>query len=211
MKRTLIALALAAALPFAALADEPMSREFKLPLQARLPSRRAAWTDAANAWAGAFAAMVQKTNGVTIKGAAEFDKEREVRFLDTPGNCTLRAGGYILRERVIRQDYRLTLKTRSKDEAWVRATSIDAPGAATKLEEDVSPPADGKLSRVGDAAARPAAGAEDAGAGGRTVPGAQAAGGQRCAAAGASKACASRRWSTSCPAGRSAAPRSSPG
>jgi hypothetical protein len=32
MKRTLIALVLAAALPFAALADEPMSREFKLPL-----------------------------------------------------------------------------------------------------------------------------------------------------------------------------------
>jgi hypothetical protein len=124
-----------------------MSREFKLPLQ-EAPFAKGSVDGAANAWAGAFAAMVQKTNGVTIKGAAEFDKEREVRFLDTPGNCTLRTGGYILRERVIRQDYRLTLKTRSRDEAWVRATSIDAPGAATKLEEDVSPPADGKLSRA---------------------------------------------------------------
>ena len=147
MKRTLIALVLAAALPFAALADEPMSREFKLPLQEASFAKDSV-DGAANAWAGAFAAMVQKTNGVTIKAAAALDKEREVRFLDTPGNCALRAGGYILRERVIRQDYRLTLKTRSKDEAWVRATSIEAPGAATKLEEDVSPPADGKLSRA---------------------------------------------------------------
>jgi hypothetical protein len=146
MKRTLIALVLAAALPFAALADEPMSREFKLPLQ-EAPFAKGSVDGAANAWAGAFAAMVQKTNGVAIKGAAEFDKEREVRFLDTPGSCNLRAGGYILRERVVRQDYRLTLKTRSADAAWVRATAIDAPGAATKLEEDVSPPADGKLSR----------------------------------------------------------------
>jgi len=146
MKLRLIALALTAALPLAALADEPMSREFKVPL-VHGPFAKGSIDDAATAYAKSFAALVQKTQGVEIKGTAKFDKEREVRFLDTPGSCALRAGGYILRERVVRQDYRLTLKTRSSDEAWVRATRIDAPDAATKLEEDVVPPADGKLSR----------------------------------------------------------------
>lgn len=144
--KKLFALALAAALPLAALADEPMSREFKLPLN-EAPFLQGNVDAAANRWAAAFAPLVQKSFGVAIKGTAEFDKEREVRFLDTPGTCALRANGYILRERVLRQDYRLTLKTRSSDAAWVRATPIDAPGAVTKLEEDVSPPADGKLSR----------------------------------------------------------------
>ena len=146
MKRALIALALAAALPLAAQASEPMSREFKLPLL-QAPFEKGSLDEAAAGYARSFAALVQKTQGVEIKGKAEFDREREVRFLDTPGSCALRAGGYILRERIVRQDYRLTLKTRSADEAWVRATRIDAPEAAVKLEEDVVPPADGKLSR----------------------------------------------------------------
>lgn len=146
MKRTLVALLLAAALPLAARADEPMSREFKLPLQ-QAAFGKGSMDDAAGDYAKAFAALVGKTHGVEIRGRAEYDKEREVRFLDTPGSCALRGGGFILRERVFRQDYRVTLKTRSADEAWVRATRIDAPDAAVKLEEDVVPPADGKLSR----------------------------------------------------------------
>jgi hypothetical protein len=146
MKRTLIALALAAALPLAALAGEPMSREFKLPLQ-QAPFAKGSMDDAATAYAQSFAALVQKSQGVEIRGKAEYDKEREVRFLDTPGSCALRGGGFILRERIHRQDYRVTLKTRSSDEAWVRATRLDAPDATAKLEEDVVPPADGKLSR----------------------------------------------------------------
>jgi hypothetical protein len=150
MQRALIALALLAALPaalpVAAQVGEPLSREFKLPL-VHAPFAKGGIDEAASAYATSFAALVQKIQGVQIKGTAEFDKAREVRFLDTPGSCVLRGGGYILRERVFRQDYRLTLKTRSTDEAWVRATRIDAPEAAAKLEEDVVPPADGKLSR----------------------------------------------------------------
>lgn len=146
MKRALISLALAAALPVAAQTPEPMSREFKLPL-VQTEFAKGSLDDAANAYAKSFAAALQKSQGVDSRGRAEYEREREVRFLDTPGECALRAGGYILRERVLRQDYRLTLKTRSPDEAWVRATRLDAPEASTKLEEDIVPPADGKLSR----------------------------------------------------------------
>ena len=146
MKRTLITLALLAALPAAAQVSEPMSREFKLPLL-EAPFAKGGVDEAANAYAKAFAALVQKAQGVEIRPRAEFDKEREVRFLDTPGACTLRSGGFILRERVYRQDYRVTLKTRSADEAWVRATRLEGPEASVKLEEDVVPPGTGKLSR----------------------------------------------------------------
>jgi hypothetical protein len=146
MKRTLVALALAAALPLAAQADEPMSREFKLPLQ-QDAFAKGSIDGTATAYAQSFAALVKTAHGVEIRGKAEYDKEREVRFLDTPGSCVLRGGGYILRERIFRQDYRVTLKTRSTDEAWVRATRLDAPDATAKLEEDVVPPANGKLSR----------------------------------------------------------------
>ncbi|HOW49204.1 MAG TPA: hypothetical protein P5024_11860 [Burkholderiaceae bacterium] len=146
MKRTLIAIALLAALPVAAQVSEPMSREFKLPLL-EAPFTKASADEAANAYAKSFATLVMTTQGVEIRPRAEFDKEREVRFLDTPGTCALRGAGYILRERVYRQDYRVTLKTRSADEAWVRATRLDGPEASVKLEEDVVPPGTGKLSR----------------------------------------------------------------
>ncbi len=146
MRSTAIALALALALPLAAPASEPMSRELKLPL-AHAPFEKGDIEEAIKAYAQSFAALVKQTQGVEIAARAKLDKDRQVRFLDTPGSCALRAGNFILREREARRDYRLTLKTRSDDEAWVRATRIDAPDAKAKLEEDVVPPANGKLSR----------------------------------------------------------------
>lgn len=146
MKLKLIALALSAALPLAAQADESMSREFKMPL-VQAPFEKGDGAGGVEAYARALVEIIKQTQGVEVRAAVEFDKDREVRFLDTPGSCSLRKGGYILRERQERRDLRLTLKTRSDDAAWVRATRIDAPDAKSKLEEDINPPADAKLSR----------------------------------------------------------------
>lgn len=146
MKLKLIALALTAALPLAAQADETMSREFKMPL-VQAPFEKGDGEAGVDAYAKALVEIIKKTQGVEVRAKSELDKDREVRFLDTPGTCSLRKAGFILRERQERRDVRLTLKTRSNDAAWVRATRIDAPDAKTKLEEDINPPADGKLSR----------------------------------------------------------------
>lgn len=146
MSPKLIVLALAAALPLAAQAGETMSREFKMPL-VHAAFEKGDGEAGVQAYTQVFLATVSKSFGESVRGSAELDKDRQVRFLDTPGSCSLRKAGFILRERQARRDVRLTLKTRSADEAWVRATRIDAPDAKTKLEEDINPPADGKLSR----------------------------------------------------------------
>ena len=146
MTPKLIVLALAAALPLAAQAGETLSREFKMPL-VHAVFEKGDGEAGVQAYTQIFLATVSKSFGVSVRGDAELDKDRQVRFLDTPGSCSLRKAGFILRERQERRDVRLTLKTRSADEAWVRATRIDAPDAKTKLEEDINSPADGKLSR----------------------------------------------------------------
>jgi hypothetical protein len=128
-----------------AAATEPLSHEFKLPLQTdRFAKNEQA---AAKAYAESFAALLRQTHLAQVRPRARLEHEREVRFLDTPRDCALRSAGFILRARTEGPSLQLTLKTRSSDEAWVRATRLDAPGATSKLEEDVEAPAQRRLSR----------------------------------------------------------------
>lgn len=123
---------------------ESLSREYKLPLQ------NAAFADVGAAgplYAQAFAAAVQAAHGVAVDATAKAERARQVSFLDTPGSCALRKAGFILRLREDDKRRQLTLKTRSADATWVRATRLDAAGAKNKLEEDVSAPGRGQLSR----------------------------------------------------------------
>ena len=145
LKLLLTALWLFAALPAAALDAEPMTREFKLPLQAQRFAQDEA--EAVKAYAQAFAALLRRSQQIEVRPRAKFEATRTVSFLDTPNQCALRSAGFILRARTTGADLHLTLKTRSTNEAWVRSTRLDTPGAASKLEEDVEPPARARLSR----------------------------------------------------------------
>jgi hypothetical protein len=144
-KLLLTALWLLAALPAAALDAEPMTREFKLPLQAQRFAQDEA--EAVKAYAQAFTALLRRSQQIEVRPRAKFEATRTVSFLDTPNQCALRSAGFILRARTTSADLHLTLKTRSTNEAWVRSTRLDSPAAASKLEEDVEPPAHARLSR----------------------------------------------------------------
>ena len=128
-----------------AVAAEDMSREFKLPLQ--LAAFEASPEAAAAAYARALSLLIQRSHGVDAGHASKPGKTRQVRFLDTPGTCTLRKAGFILRERADDKRHQVTLKTRSPDAGWVMQTRLDASNAKTRLEEDVSPPLEASLSR----------------------------------------------------------------
>ncbi|MEY2896563.1 MAG: hypothetical protein RL669_832 [Pseudomonadota bacterium] len=145
IKPLLNAVWLLAALPATALGTEPMTREFKLPLQAQRFAQDEAGV--VEAYAHAFAALLGQLQPSEVRPRARFEATRTVSFLDTPNQCALRSAGFILRARTAGADLHLTLKTRSANEAWVRSTRVDTPAATSKLEEDVEPPARARLSR----------------------------------------------------------------
>lgn len=117
--------------------SEAMSREFKVPL------KLSAFSDAESGrqqYATQWAQWIQATQGLTVAPKLKLDKSRSVQFLDVRGSCDLRAAQFVLRARDDDKGrQRLTIKTRSPDAAWVRATDISAPGGAAKLEEDINP------------------------------------------------------------------------
>jgi hypothetical protein len=116
---------------------ESMSREFKVPLKL---SAFANGEAGRQQYAAQWAQWIQASQGVSVAPKLKLDKTRSVQFLDVRGSCDLRAAQFVLRARDDDKGrQRLTLKTRSSDAAWVRATDISAPGGAAKLEEDVNP------------------------------------------------------------------------
>ncbi len=116
---------------------EAMSREFKVPL------KLSAFADAEagrQQYVAQWTQWIQASQGVNLAPKLKLDKSRSVQFLDVRGSCDLRAAQFVLRARDDDKGrQRLTLKTRSSDAAWVRATDISAPGGSAKLEEDVNP------------------------------------------------------------------------
>jgi len=138
-----------------AAAAEDLSREFKLPLQ--LAAFEASPEAATAAYARALSRLIQRSHGVDAGDASKPDKTRQVRFLDTPGTCTLRKAGFILRERADDKRRQVTLKTRSPDSSWVMQTRLDTPNAKSKLEEDISAPLEARLSRSATLALKGAA------------------------------------------------------
>lgn len=127
-----------------AAASEPMSREFKLSLDTAQFAQQEA---AARTYATRFKDLVKLHMGVEAGAEFRQEKARQVRYLDTPGSCKLARSGYILRERTDGGKRQLTLKLRHADSAHVMQARLAGTDAKSKLEEDVSPPMNGRLSR----------------------------------------------------------------
>lgn len=78
-----------------------------------------------------------------VSGELVFHKQRTVIFYDVPGSCELKQAGYVLRERIDRDDDReLTLKYRSADRkaAISKQVAGNHKKAETKFENDVTAP-----------------------------------------------------------------------
>jgi hypothetical protein len=125
---------------------ERMTREYKLDLDPHVFS-------AADPAAGIerivrLVASAAADAGVKGSPVAEHAGTRSVRYYDVPGQCLLREGGWVLRERRDGKKGDLTLKLRLADRARVLATPLSARDKARmRLEEDVTPPATVWLSR----------------------------------------------------------------
>lgn len=69
-----------------------------------------------------------------------FDTQREIRFYDTQGSCTLKNMGYSFRERIENGTKEVTLKYRGYDHyiADFKDLTSNVSGAKTKLEDDIT-------------------------------------------------------------------------
>ena len=75
-----------------------------------------------------------------VTGAMIFDTQREIRFYDTQGSCTLKNMGYSFRERIENGTKEVTLKYRGYDHyiADFKDLTSNVSGAKTKLEDDIT-------------------------------------------------------------------------
>ncbi|GAA5561700.1 MULTISPECIES: hypothetical protein [Acinetobacter] len=75
-----------------------------------------------------------------VTGAMTFDTQREIRFYDTQGSCTLKNMGYSFRERIENGTKEVTLKYRGYDHyiADFKDLTSNVSGAKTKLEDDIT-------------------------------------------------------------------------
>lgn len=141
--RLMIVLAAAfAAAPVVANPDVT-SREYKLMLD---PARFTHATEAADVAAlmADAEALIEQAIGRDVTGSPSFEKQRDVRFFDTPATCELRSRGYSFRERTEGGDSEVTLKFRSPDRyiSGFENLASSTGGAETKLEADVGAHAD---------------------------------------------------------------------
>lgn len=130
------ALGAAWAMVGAAQADVPTSREYKVLLKPALFADHP--KNASNAYlADLKAALASAGFDRSVDGSFAKDKERTVRFYDSPGSCQLRAQSYSFRERV--SDKReSTLKFRSTSQSAAAGVTITGSesGADSKFEMD---------------------------------------------------------------------------
>lgn len=75
-----------------------------------------------------------------VTGSLSFNGNRQVRFYDTQGSCTLNHLGYIFRERIENGKSEVTLKYRGYDPfiADFEDLSSSVSGAKTKFEDDIT-------------------------------------------------------------------------
>ncbi|MBB5018435.1 hypothetical protein HNQ59_001724 [Chitinivorax tropicus] len=125
---------------------EPLSREFKLPLLLA-PFQAENLDRSIQEYARQFVLATEVELAAQTRGKVKKGKRRAIQFLDVPGQCTLQQAGYILRERWDAKRRVMTLKTRSADQTRVNQLHLGDGSAKGKLEEDISPPLDIKLSR----------------------------------------------------------------
>ncbi|WP_407410296.1 hypothetical protein [Acinetobacter sp.] len=88
------------------------------------------------------AAKTAIENSITrnVTGAMSFDTQREIRFYDTQGSCTLKNMGYSFRERIENGKKEVTLKYRGYDHYITDFKDLTShvSGAKTKLEDDIT-------------------------------------------------------------------------
>ncbi|WP_137938419.1 hypothetical protein [Chitinivorax sp. B] len=126
---------------------EVSSREFKLPLQTAPFATRDDLKAVVLKYAEAQAVWAGQVTGTKVAGQVKRDKTRVVHYLDQPGECGLRAAGLILRVRANGERQVLTLKTRSADTESIQRMKLNEAEESAKLEEDISPPMETKVSR----------------------------------------------------------------
>jgi hypothetical protein len=114
------------------------SREYKLMLD---PGRFTHGTEASAVTALFFdaKATIEQAIDRDVSGSPVLEKQREVRYFDTPQTCKLRELGYSFRERVENGDSEVSLKFRSPDRYIADFEDLDSDtnGAETKLEADI--------------------------------------------------------------------------
>lgn len=95
---------------------------------------------AANNFGDIIESSVEYALGRNVKGHFSLEKQREVKFFDTPSSCFLKNNQYAFRERVENGQSEVTLKYRNTDRfiSAYEDVSSSTYGAKTKLEEDIS-------------------------------------------------------------------------
>ncbi|BAP39036.1 hypothetical protein AS4_40960 [Acinetobacter guillouiae] len=115
------------------------SREYKLLLQ---PDKFSYANESANVnsyMQQAKTVIAQQINR-TVSGTMRLDKQRQIRFYDSPSSCLLNNMGYSFRERIESGASEVTLKFRSYDHYLSDFSDLSSStaGAKTKLEDDIT-------------------------------------------------------------------------
>lgn len=120
-------------------APQVTSREYKLLLQADKFSYSNESADV-NTYINQAKNTIAQQIGRTVSGSMNLDKQRLVRFYDSPSSCLLNNMGYSFRERVENGASEVTLKFRSYDHYLADFSDLSSPtsGAKTKLEDDIT-------------------------------------------------------------------------
>ena len=84
--------------------------------------------------------IIAQQTGRSVSGNMTLDKQRQIRFYDSPNSCLLNNMGYSFRERVENGASEVTLKLRSYDHYLADFADLSSPtsGAKTKLEDDIT-------------------------------------------------------------------------
>ncbi len=120
-------------------APQVTSREYKLLLQADKFSYSNESADV-NAYMQQAKNVIAQQISRTVSGTMVLDKQRLVRFYDSPSTCLLNNMGYSFRERVENSASEVTLKFRSNDHYLTDFADLSSPtsGAKSKLEDDIT-------------------------------------------------------------------------
>ena len=120
-------------------APQVTSREYKLLLQADKFSYSNESADV-NTYIDQAKTFIAQQIGRTVSGTMVLDKQRLVRFYDSPSSCLLNNMGYSFRERVEKGASEVTLKFRSYDHYLADFSDLSSPtsGSKTKLEDDIT-------------------------------------------------------------------------
>lgn len=120
-------------------APQVTSREYKLLLQADQFSYSNESANV-NTYIQQAKNIIAQQIGRSVTGNLTLDKQRQIRFYDSPSSCLLNNIGYSFRERIENGTSEVTLKFRSYDHYLADFADLSSPtsGAKNKLEDDIT-------------------------------------------------------------------------